>query len=232
MKKLLLLLLCVPLIGLGQEYYCSDTLIINGNIYPLISISKKEFANCKHQSKKEEVDLLETIGEIEIEGNDEESVVYILNLENGSKDTISGYDDAYGGKTTISSLVHFSYWLISENTGEERYEYFKNKYDGEIINGVAYNPVYSPEHNFYISYTSSFSFQNSFQSSQHEGIIDNGLALYEIRNKRIIEIFSIECTWAPEDVCWKDNNTIYIEQICVDYDKEKYTQRFKKLIIE
>jgi hypothetical protein len=107
----------------------------------------------------------------------------------------------------------------------------KNKYDGETIH-IDYknysNPVFSPEHNFFISYNMDLSLGNPFQ----DGYVYNGLALYEIRNKRIIEIFTSDLTWGPEDVCWKDNNTIYIEQICFDYDKEKRTQRFKKLIIE
>ena len=219
MKKLLLILLCLPIIGFGQDH--DEKFIINGKDHPLIPITNKEFNNCKQSRNNEENTLRTSVGKIMVEQG-KDTIVLIL----GNSETIQM---PYYYNLYISSLSDFPYWLLVDQHNEGSDSKLINKYNGDQVNILDTDPVLSPDTNLMIFYNMDIIARYSM----------NGIQLLEIKDDEIIFIFEEEVSgWGPTDVCWKDNSTLYIEQSWMDWDKwdeddEFYiNKKYKKVMIK
>lgn len=202
-----------------------DTLIINGLVYKLDSISEAEFNSAPVPLTFEETDNEWIDDSAHVQRLD--SLTLQFHLGNGGDSLFvsdsAAVDDTYKSFRYMGSYANIPYWLVGVSYWEGGGIFLLNKNDGHKIH-VFGPPMFSPDKKYFISYS----------LDMYAGYINNGIELYEIKGGKVLEKWSkLVNDWGPDDVRWKNDSLIYIKQFRIgENDKgnqEYFTYRSMKV---
>lgn len=116
----------------------------------------------------------------------------------------------------VQSCKDIDYWLVFISYYEGSEYLLMDKDDGNKIY-VWGPPVVSPDKKHFITY-----------SCDIEAAYDyNGIQLFEISGRKAILKWKKEINlWGPDEVRWKDDNTLYIKKYSIDYSNSPSVQKY------
>ncbi|WP_018344979.1 hypothetical protein [Cytophaga aurantiaca] len=142
---------------------------------------------------------------------------YLIN-DNDDEDDV----DDYSVYTFIKDMPEINQWLVM-GVYYEAYGYvFINKSSGDttLLYGM---PVVSPDNKYIIT----------FNQDIQAGFTFNGFQLFEVNGSELIELGEKELyNWGPDNVRWKDETTLLVEQSHLKFDYTNSEQSITTEYIE
>jgi hypothetical protein len=208
----------------NNEHLSGDTLMINKMTYFLDSIGKVEFKSAYEQ--KYNVDNKEIIDDTTNVKRD--TLKLIFHLRNGVdsvlvNDTTEGWSN-YIDYSYIESCKNIDYWLLGITYYEGSQYLLLDREKGEKI-WIWGIPIYSPNNKYFVCNSCDL----------EAGYDSNGFQLFEIKNKKAkLRWSKILSDWGPTEIRWKNDSTLYIKQLRMDYKDSKNPEKYsyKSMIIK
>ena len=206
----------------NKENIKGDTLIIAKVVFNLDSISEKEFKTADKQGYKESAtEVIEDTVNVR-----RDSLKLIFHLGNGAdsvliNDTTEGWSN-YIDYSYIESCKNIDYWLLGIGYYEGSQYLIVDRENGNNI-WIWGMPVYSQDNKHFVTYSCDL----------EAGYDSNGFQLFEIKNNKAIHKWSkIVNDWGPTEIRWKNDSTIYIEQMRIDFENNAQNYSYKSMIIQ
>lgn len=188
-----------------------------GDNFPIDSISETEYNTAPFEG------LPEAYSSTVIDDTTRvfaDSLKIVFKLNNGTDSVLTNNtnedDDGYKVYNYVNSCADMEYWLIFIGYYEGSEYLLVDKEDGRKIY-IWGPPVVSPDKKCFITYSSDI----------EAGFTYNGIQLFEIINRKAVLKWQKEInTWGPDEVRWKDNNTLYIKKYSIDYSNSHSVQKY------
>jgi hypothetical protein len=226
MKKLLLLLLCVPLIGFAQN-----------NDVKMLSISESEFINCQNKYldiKKSGISFI-NFYQYDCYENGGLPVLYIDAKESDVKKVLIGDIGCDGALDfnyiKIGSFFDFNFWVILEysldgepsinlvNKSDNSQFYLGSYYLYNLLNDI----VFYSNNYFIINYNNGCGAMDG---------CDHRFSLFKIENNKIIKVFSTH-EFFSGNIKWQDDKILFIEtKSIISYEEDSDKLTFEKNFIQ
>ncbi len=150
----------------------------------------------------------------------QDSLKIVFKLENGADSVLTNDRDEEGDSYHIfnytKSCKDIDYWLVFISYYEGSEYLLMDKKDGSKIY-VWGPPVVSPDKKHFITYSCDI----------EAGYDYNGIQLFEISGRKAILKWKKEINlWGPDEVRWKDENTLYIKKYSIDYSNSHSVQKY------
>jgi hypothetical protein len=191
-----------------------DTITINGKLIRLDSISEAEFDGVKESDPDTNMpaEITQLNGGLNLKLTRRPSFVLEDVIEYSEDSTLL---DSYTKYHFGGNYAGGDYWYISADLYEGGVNYLVSKRDGKQDPTVG-EPKLSPDKKF-------------FASAQYDmsGESGSGLDLYKIGPDSLVPVFHIYPEWGPDQVKWKDNNTLYIRQY--SFNEGRQMMRYAKM---
>jgi hypothetical protein len=190
-----------------------DTLVINNKAYFLDSISEKEYNTVllkMSEDKSVENEIIEDTNNV---SRDKLKLTFHLKNESDSilvNDTTQDFSD-FVNYCYLESNKDIDYWLVKVQLYEGGGYLLINKENGNKI-WIWSKPVFSPDKKHFVSYSCDL----------EAGYLSNGIQLFEVKNREVFLLWEKEIDeWGPSELKWKNDSTIYIEKLKLDFNDSK-----------
>ena len=210
MKKLLLILLCLPMMGFGQKY-----------IVETIKINESEFVNCKNNYL--EINKSQTnsfINFYQYSLSDNHPLLYISSESNKENILVNNIDctDESFRYLKIGNFFDLDYWLLANysldgkqsimlvNKSDNREIYLGSYFLDNIVNNI----IFYSNNYFIINYNNGCGAMDG---------CDYGFSVFKIEDGGLVKVYSTNKFWA-NDIKWLNNNTLLVESMILLYDWE------------
>jgi hypothetical protein len=195
-----------------------DTLLINGNLYCLDSISESEYKSISYRfpTKSDTATINKSVITIT---NDFIRIKTGINTVEFKNDTSSG--ESFSRYSYVKTLINVGFVLISRKLLESTVEILVNLKNGKKTT-LWGKPRFSPNNKMIISYNVDLV----------AGFSHNGFQLFEINNGDIKQVFEREILdWGTEEIKWDSDTSIVIKRIKLDSEHEEYFD-YRRMIIK
>ncbi len=149
-----------------------------------------------------------------------DSLKIVFKLNNGADSVlVNEWEENGDGGTVfhyVQSCKDIDYWLVFISYYEGSEYLLMDKDNGNKI-FVWGPPVVSPDKTHFITYSCDI----------EAGYDYNGIQLFEIKEGKAELKWQKEInTWGPDEVRWKDDNTLYIKKYSIDYSGGNSVQKY------
>jgi hypothetical protein len=220
-----LLLGCTPKKNVvNNEHFNGDTLILNKVIYYLDSIGEVEYKSThKQKFNGGDKEIIDDTANVK-----RDTLKLKFHLSNGVdsvlvNDTTEGWSN-YIAYSYIESCKNIDYWLLGITYYEGSQYLLLDRENGEKL-WIWGMPIYSPNMKYFVCNSCDL----------EAGYDANGFQLFEVKNNKAIHRWSKSIDdWGPSEIRWKNDSTIYIEQLRMDYSDSKNSEKYsyKTMIIK
>ena len=193
-----------------------DSIKLNGNFFRLDSITKAEFESVKENVQDTNLPAGMRQGKdglrIALMNGDSLFLKNIMEYVDGDTNLLADNTTQYFFTANFNDM---DYWEVTALYYEGTGNILVNKHTGKLLY-ITGDPQLSPDKKLFASGRLDMSGEST-----------SGLDLYRIGKDSLEQLFYAEPAWGVEQVKWKDDHTLYIQQ----FDITSSSMRYAKLDI-